>query len=137
MLPLLCRREAGHSIGGSIWDIQTGTDNLVYQMDINAFSDNHLRAASYRPARKVSLLITNVYADREDHRHDQRRDYRQQEKAQYGRFSYLITDTLRDKRGSVLIPVESTGRCLEVLLLLERLWEENRLDSFKAIFLTK
>ena len=48
-----------------------------------------------------------------------------------------ITDTLRDKKGNVLIPIESTGRCLEIILMLERIWEESRLDSFKGYFLTK
>ena len=130
---VICSREAGHTAGGAIWDIQTETDNIIYSMNINPLSDNHLRGASYKTSGNTSILITDACG----HMSEQRIDYRQKERAQYGRFSYLITDTLRDKKGNVLIPIESTGRCLEIILMLERIWEESRLDSFKVYFLTK
>lgn len=125
------RREAGHIIGGSIWDILTETDHLVYSMNVNPLPDNHLRGASYSVSGNVSLLITDACEDMTESRYSH-----QIGKAQYGRFSYLITDTLRDKHGSVLIPVDTVGRCLEVILLLERVWEENRLENYKVFFLS-
>ena len=130
---VICSREAGHTAGGAIWDIQTETDNIIYSMNINPLSDNHLRGASYKTSGNTSILITDACGQMSE----RRVDYRQKERAQYGRFSYLITDTLRDKKGNVLIPVESTGRCPEIILMLERIWEESRLDSFKVYFLTK
>lgn len=133
LLPLTLSRSAGHMIGGSIWDIGTDADTLVYSMNINPLPDNHLHAASITVDRNISMLITDVCEDTTNTMHD----YGQEENARYLRFSNLITRTLEDNRGNVLIPVDSAGRCLEVLLLLERVWEEKRFDSFKVYFLTK
>ena len=126
-------RIAGHIVGGSIWDIKTETDNLVYSMNINPLTDNHLNAASFTLEGKVTMLITDVCEDTTE----TPRDYRQLDTAKFGHFSNLIADTLQEEHGNVLIPVDSAGRCLEVLLLLERVWEEKHLDSFKVYFLTK
>ena len=131
LFDLLDRRESGHTVCGCIWDIQTETDNLVYSMNINPLSDKHLREASYKPSGNVSILITDTCEDIHDIHNGQ------YENTQYGRMNYFITDTLREKRGSVLIPVESTGRCLEVILLLEQMWKKNSLDGYKVYFLTK
>ena len=128
---LFDRRESGHTVCGCIWDIQTETDNLVYSMNINPLSDKHLREASYKPSGNVSILITDTCEDIHDIHNGQ------YENTQYGRMNYFITDTLREKRGSVLIPVESTGRCLEVILLLAQMWKKNSLDGYKVYFLTK
>ena len=56
-------RIAGHIVGGSIWDIKTETDNLVYSMNINPLTDNHLNAASFTLEGKVTMLITDVCED--------------------------------------------------------------------------
>ena len=100
-------------------------------MNINPLSDKHLREASYKPSGNVSILITDTCEDIHDIHNGQ------YEHSQYGRMNHFITDTLREKRGSVLIPVESTGRCLEVILLLEQMWKKNSLDGYKVYFLTK
>ena len=126
-------RIAGHIVGGSIWDINTETDNLVYSMSINPLSDNHLNGAAYTVDGKVTMLITDVCEDTSE----TPRDYRQVDTAKFGHFSNLIADTLQEEHGNVLIPVDSAGRCLEVLLLLERVWEEKHLDSYKIYYLSK
>lgn len=119
-------------IGGSIWDIITETDHLVYSMNINPQPDNHLRGASSDVSGNISLLITDAC----EHMTEKSRYNSQLEKAKFGHFSYLITDTLRDKHGSVLIPVDSVGRCLEVILMLERVWKESNLENYKVLFLS-
>ena len=119
-------------IGGSIWDIITETDHLVYSMNINPQPDSHLRGASSEVSGNISLLITDAC----EHMTEKSRFSSQSEKAKFGHFNYLITDTLRDKHGSVLIPVDTVGRCLEVIMLLERVWEESHLENYKALFLS-
>lgn len=52
-------------------------------MNINPLSDNHLRGASYKTSGNTSILITDACG----HMSEQRIDYRQKERAQYGRFS--------------------------------------------------
>ena len=81
------------------------------------------------------ILIPSVTTTCEDDTRKQ--DSRQEEMAKSENFRHLIVSTLQDMHGNVLIPVDTTGRCLEVLLLLERLWEEKQLDYFKVYFLTK
>ena len=102
-------------------------------MNINPLTDNHLKAASFSTEGVTTILITDVCEDKTE----TSRDYHQLETAKFGQFGSLIADTLQEQHGSVLIPVDSAGRCLEVLLLLERVWEEKHLDSFKVYFLTK
>ena len=125
-------RRSGHSIGGSIWNIMTDADTLVYSMHINTISDNHLYGADYKIDRKITMLLTNICED-----NIRKKDSRQEEIAKFEKFRHLIVSTLQDLHGNVLIPVDTAGRCLEVLLLLERLWEEKQLDYFKVYFLTK
>jgi cleavage and polyadenylation specificity factor subunit 2 len=43
--------------------------------------------------------------------------------------------TLRDN-GTVLMPVDSAGRVLEILMCLDQYWAQNRLTSFPVAFLT-
>ena len=102
-------------------------------MNINPLTDNHLKAASFSTEGVTTILITDVCEDKTE----TSREYHQLETAKFGQFGSLIADTLQEQHGSVLIPVDSAGRCLEVLLLLERVWEEKHLDSFKVYFLTK
>ena len=103
-------------------------------MNINGLSDSHLRAAfdsqmqsaSYKPAGKVSILITDTCISDE---------VSYDEDKQVENMKFWITKTLREDKGSVLIPIESTGRCLEVIMKLEEFW--NDLNSYKIYFVTK
>ncbi|KAJ3333899.1 cleavage and polyadenylation specificity factor subunit 2, partial [Blyttiomyces sp. JEL0837] len=111
---------AGHTLGGTIWKIKKGTDDVVYAVDYNHGKERHLGGALILAdvLARPSLLITDAY------------------NAQYHAMSGLPGRKYRDSSlletivatiqsgGSVLIPVESATRCLELTYLLETMWSK-------------
>ncbi|DBA85072.1 TPA: hypothetical protein ACH3X2_005797 [Trebouxia sp. C0005] len=110
---------AGHMIGGSIWRITSAVgEDVVYAVDYNHRKELHLNSTALsnlfsRPA----LMIADA-------------DSGQPQFAQKTHGPKLLDAIMLALRndGSILMPVDTAGRVLEVMLLLEKHWAVNRLS---------
>ena len=118
-IPIYVRASpAGRLLGGSVWRIFNEFDNVVYAVDFNHQRDYHLGEPRFdeNDLSRASLLITganNALLENLDSL-----------KQRSNRFKNRVLETLKDG-GNVLIPTDSGGRVLELLLLLARLWVHN------------
>ncbi|EER02853.1 cleavage and polyadenylation specificity factor, putative [Perkinsus marinus ATCC 50983] len=138
---------AGRMLGGAYWRIDVGSQSMVYAVDYQMAGDRHLNGMELPPPEQAppSVLITNTMppavegavtcagqgatsnvATESRRTYDagitasrSNRRYAQAEEALLG----MVLRSLR-KDGTVLLPVDccSTGRVLELLLLLEAAW---------------
>lgn len=110
---------AGHMIGGSIWRITSAVgEDVVYAVNYNHRKELHLNSTALsnlfsRPA----LMIADA-------------DSGQPQYAEKTRGPKLLDSIMLALRndGSILMPVDTAGRVLEVMLLLEKHWAVNRLS---------
>ncbi|POR36947.1 Cleavage factor two protein 2 [Tolypocladium paradoxum] len=118
--------NSGHTLGGTIWHIQHGLESIVYAVDWNQARENVFAGAAWlggaggggaeviEQLRKPTALICSSRGA--------------QKSALAGgrvkRDEHLI-DTIKacvSKGGTVLIPVDSSARVLEMSYLLEHAW---------------
>ncbi|KAK7419562.1 hypothetical protein QQZ08_010812 [Neonectria magnoliae] len=118
--------NSGHTLGGTIWHIQHGLESIVYAVDWNQARENVFAGAAWlggaggggaevieQLRKPTALICSSRGADRN---------------AQVGgrtkRDEQLI-DTVKacvTRGGTVLIPVDSSARVLELSYLLEHAW---------------
>ncbi|KAI9294474.1 hypothetical protein K502DRAFT_316976 [Neoconidiobolus thromboides FSU 785] len=117
---------AGHSIGGAVWQITNATDVIVYAPDFNHRKERHLNGTVLLTNGAIldSLYRPSLFISGANSSHpilSSRKNIEQQ----------LLTN-IRDilnKKGTVLIPTDSSSRVLELIYLLEQLFIENDLHS--------
>ncbi|KAF2069615.1 hypothetical protein CYY_009063 [Polysphondylium violaceum] len=118
---------AGHMIGGAIWKITKETDTIIYAVDYNHRKEGHLDGLQLTSdLLKPSLLIT-----------DSRNALKSTSFKKTDRDKMLL-DTMRQtlrSNGNVLLPVDTAGRVLELLLCIESYWSQNRLGLYDVVFL--
>ncbi|KAI9327471.1 beta-lactamase-like protein [Zopfochytrium polystomum] len=102
---------AGHSLGGAIWKIKKDTDEIIYAVDYNHAGERHLQRSSLGLLTRPTLLITDAFNTLNVHK-DKRGG------------THIILQTAANQ-GSVLIPIESTTRSMELAYLLEGYWAAN------------
>eukprot|EP00850_Spirogloea_muscicola_P005295 SM000024S07757 [mRNA] locus=s24:318967:324274:+ [translate_table: standard] len=101
---------AGHLLGGAVWKIVKDMDEIVYAVDYNHRKERHLSGTLLETLVRPAVLITDAYnalapvPDR---------------KARDAELLERIMAALR-AGGNVLLPVETAGRVLEVILHLEQ-----------------
>eukprot|EP00850_Spirogloea_muscicola_P007711 SM000039S14541 [mRNA] locus=s39:747754:753165:+ [translate_table: standard] len=101
---------AGHLLGGAVWKIVKDMDEIVYAVDYNHRKERHLSGTLLETLVRPAVLITDAYnalapvPDR---------------KARDAELLEQIMAALR-AGGNVLLPVETAGRVLEVILHLEQ-----------------
>eukprot|EP01125_Pyxidicula_operculata_P014680 TRINITY_DN4916_c0_g1_i1.p1 TRINITY_DN4916_c0_g1~~TRINITY_DN4916_c0_g1_i1.p1 ORF type:complete len:585 (+),score=119.09 TRINITY_DN4916_c0_g1_i1:17-1771(+) len=117
--------SAGHMIGGTVWQIKRETDEIIYAVDYNHKKERHLSPSVLETLNQPTLLITDAFNAQVEQEPRRNRDKEL--------FDSLIA-TLRNN-GNVLLPVDSAGRVLELLLILEQHWN-NFHHSYPIIFLT-
>ncbi|EGC33550.1 hypothetical protein DICPUDRAFT_80682 [Dictyostelium purpureum] len=119
---------AGHMVGSSVWRITKGTYSIIYALDFNHRNEGHLDSLQLTSdILKPSLLITDSKGvDRTlPYKKIATRDQALLEK---------IHNSLR-AGGNVLLPVDTAGRVLELLLCIENYWVKNRLSLYTVGFL--
>ncbi|KAJ3279116.1 hypothetical protein HK104_001734 [Borealophlyctis nickersoniae] len=119
---------AGHTIGGSIWKIKKDTDEILYAVDYNHRKEGHLNGTvlmATEALTRPSVLITDAYNAKSVQPLRKQRD---------AALIDTLTSTIKSDT-SVLIPVDTTTRVLELAYLLEQHWAANRM-SFPLILLT-
>ncbi|CAI5484079.1 unnamed protein product [Closterium sp. Yama58-4] len=104
---------AGHLLGGTIWRISVHTEDIVYAVAFNHREERILgRAvldtAVVRPAVLIADAATALLAP-------------VKRKARDAQLAEAISSTVGEG-GSVLMPVDTGGRVLELLVHLEQLW---------------
>jgi cleavage and polyadenylation specificity factor subunit 2 len=119
---------AGHTLGGAVWRISAGAEEVVYAVDWNNRGERHLPPASLTSFARPSLLITDAYsalapppAPRRD--------------VERALCEACVACMRAD--GCALLPCDSAGRTLEVLLTLEAHWAANPgLGNYRVVLLT-
>ncbi|KHJ48938.1 cleavage and polyadenylation specificity factor subunit 2 family protein [Trichuris suis] len=104
---------AGHMIGGTIWRIsKMGEEEIVYAVDFNHKKERHLNGCSFESIARPSLLITDAF----------NMDFNQSRRK--ARDELLLTNIIQTLRngGNCLIVVDTAGRVLELVQLLDQLW---------------
>lgn len=117
---------AGHMLGGSIWRITKDGEDVIYAVDYNHRKERHLNGTVLQSFVRPAVLITDAY-----HALYTNQTARQQRDKE---FLDTISKHL-EVGGNVLLPVDTAGRVLELLLILEQHWSQ-RGFSFPIYFLT-
>ncbi|KAF5986219.1 Cleavage factor two 2 [Fusarium coicis] len=118
--------NSGHTLGGTIWHIQHGLESIVYAVDWNQARENVFAGAAWlggaggggaevieQLRKPTALICSSRGADRN---------------AQTGgraKRDEQLVDTIKacvTRGGTVLIPVDSSARVLELSYLLEHAW---------------
>jgi cleavage and polyadenylation specificity factor subunit 2 len=127
---VLTAYNAGHTLGGTIWQIQHGMESIVYAVDWNQARENVMGGAAWfggfggseviEPLRKPTALVcSSKNGDRPPLSGG--RTKRDQS----------LLDNIRSslaKGGTVLIPSDSSARVLELAFVLEKAWQEGAND---------
>ncbi|CEO98016.1 hypothetical protein PBRA_006130 [Plasmodiophora brassicae] len=117
--------QAGHSLGGAIWRIVKDTEQIVYAVDLNHSRERHLDGTVLEiSCPRPSVLITDAYNGL-----TVMTTKRNERDAQ-------LFDAIRaclDGGGNCLMPVDTAGRVLELLVLLHSKWVSARLDQSYTI----
>jgi len=116
---------AGHIVGGTIWKIKKETEEIVYAVDFNHKKEKHLNGTVLETLARPELLITDT----------SRALYSQpSRKLRDAEVFDLILKTLQSN-GNVLLPVDASGRVLELLVTLDQYWIQNK-PPYPIIFLS-
>lgn len=125
--------NSGHTLGGTIWHIQHGLESIVYAVDWNQARENVFAGAAWlggaggggaqviEQLRKPTALICSSRGAERNAQAGGRTKRDEQ-----------LLETIKAavaKGGTVLIPVDSSARVLELAYLLEHAW---RTDSTSA-----
>lgn len=116
---------AGHLLGGTVWKITKDGEDIVYAVDFNHRKERHLNGTVLGSFVRPAVLITDAYnaLNNQGYRKKQDQDFID------SLVKVLVTG------GSVLLPVDTAGRVLELLLILDTYWGERGLE-YPIYFLT-
>ncbi|KAH7538031.1 cleavage and polyadenylation specificity factor subunit 2 isoform X1 [Ziziphus jujuba] len=116
---------AGHLLGGTVWKITKDGEDVIYAVDFNHRKEKHLNGINQSSFVRPAVLITDAYNALNN------QPYRRQKDKE---FTDTIKKTLRAD-GKVLLPVDTAGRVLELIQILESCWVEENLN-YPIFFLT-
>ncbi|CAK7269645.1 hypothetical protein SEPCBS57363_003709 [Sporothrix epigloea] len=121
--------NAGRTLGGTLWHIQLGLESIVYGVDWGQYKENVFAGAAWiggahgggseviEQLRKPTALVSSSrspHVTRPGQRDDQ------------------LLETIRScvvRGGTVLIPVDSTARILELAYFLEHAWRRGAANT--------
>ncbi|KAG2388686.1 hypothetical protein C9374_000125 [Naegleria lovaniensis] len=141
---VICPFLAGHTLGGTIWKITKETDEIVYAVDFNIKKERHLNGSVLGElGGKPSLLITDAYNIKPIPSTEVTlvpKSSSSKETVPMRRDKQIVTSVVEalKRDGNVLMPVETAGRVLELMLILEEEWKRkpDQLGNFELILLT-
>ncbi|KAL6127709.1 hypothetical protein ACLB2K_071072 [Fragaria x ananassa] len=108
---------AGHLLGGTVWKLTKDGEDVIYAVDFNHRKEKHLNGINQSSFVRPAVLITDAYNALNN------QPYRRQKDRE---LTETIKKTLRSQ-GNVLLPVDTAGRVLELLQILESCWNEESL----------
>ncbi|KAL1900501.1 hypothetical protein Sste5346_002222 [Sporothrix stenoceras] len=121
--------NAGRTLGGTLWHIQLGLESIVYGVDWGQYKENVFAGAAWiggahgggseviEQLRKPTALVSSSRAPQVD---------------RPGLRDEHLLETIRTcivRGGTVLIPVDSTARILELAYFLEHAWRKEAAAS--------
>ena len=118
--------NSGHTLGGTIWHIQHGTESIVYAVDWNQARENVLAGAAWfggvggaevleQLRKPTALVCSSVGATRAALAGGR--------KARDDALLAHIRSSIA-KGGTVIIPTDSSARVLELAWILEKAWSD-------------
>eukprot|EP00949_MAST-11_sp_MAST-11-sp1_P001800 g1800.t1 len=113
---------AGHMLGGAVWRISKETDSIVYAVDVNHQKDRHLDRTALGTLQNPTALITDCVVPMQS-----------PIPSRTAREQRILDVTLESLRGggNVLLPCDSGGRVLEMLLLFDQEWGKRRRGAYR------
>eukprot|EP00056_Hartaetosiga_gracilis_P001260 m.43668 g.43668 ORF g.43668 m.43668 type:complete len:793 (+) comp10566_c0_seq1:30-2408(+) len=115
---------AGHLLGGSVWKINKDGEDIVYAVDYNHRKDTHLPKTTMDTISRPSILITDTLCA----------STKQVKSVDIvNTFNTTLQTTLR-RGGDVLMLSDSSGRCNEALLLLEKFSCKEGMNAYNYVF---
>ncbi|XP_042062796.1 cleavage and polyadenylation specificity factor subunit 2-like [Salvia splendens] len=117
---------AGHLLGGTFWKITKDGEDVIYAVDFNHRKEKLLNGTVLESFVRPAVLITDAYNALLSNQPPRRQKDQQLLDA--------ILKTLRAD-GNILVPVDTAGRVLELLLILEQYWEHHHF-TYPIFFLT-
>ncbi|KAL2635973.1 hypothetical protein R1flu_007452 [Riccia fluitans] len=114
---------AGRLLGGTVWKITVDTEDIIYAVDFNHRKERHLNGTVLQSFVRPAVLITDSYNALNNQPLQKQRD---------AEFLEIILGTLR-AGGNVLLPVETAGRVLELVLYLDKCWANDKLNYAMAL----
>lgn len=118
---------AGNVIGATVWKISKETEDIFYAVDYNHKRDRHLNGTVLESFSRPAVLITDSLNIGVTHSLRKKRDLK---------LINCIMGCLRNN-GNILMPTDTAGRCLELLLVLHQHWTDNQLaGSYSLVFLS-
>mmetsp|Transcript_14715 Transcript_14715/g.44226 ORF Transcript_14715/g.44226 Transcript_14715/m.44226 type:complete len:809 (-) Transcript_14715:155-2581(-) len=134
---LISPRVGGRLLGGAIWHIRYGVEEIVYA---SAYGWNRSlmvagASSSLGRIRRPALFITDAqpsqqFVDGASAPPPKKAEALEQETHR------LVLETLR-RSGNILVPCDAAGRALELLFSLNKLWASHRLHgNYKLVFLS-
>lgn len=122
---VIAPHAAGHLLGGTVWKITKDGEDVIYAVDFNHRKERHLNGTVLLSFARPAVLITDAYNALNNQPSRRQRDQE---------FLDTILKTVRAD-GNVLLPVDTAGRVLELILILEQYWEQHQL-IYPIFFLT-
>lgn len=116
---------SGHTLGGAIWRIRRHSEEIFYAVDFNHKKEAHLDGAALEGVQRPSLLIADTKGALDVHPARKQRD---------GELADSMMNALKGG-GSILLPVDSAGRVLEVLQVIETYWITHKV-AYPVFFLS-
>ncbi|KAJ5072069.1 cleavage and polyadenylation specificity factor subunit 2 [Anaeramoeba ignava] len=120
---ILLKHSQHHTLS-AIWEISKEIDQIIYAVDYNHVKERHLSPALLETFTNPSILITDAYNSLTNLPRRRDRD---------AQLAQSVLTTLK-KGGNVLIPID-ISRVLELLIILDKIWEDENLQYFSLIFL--
>eukprot|EP01119_Soliformovum_irregulare_P022802 TRINITY_DN7866_c0_g1_i1.p1 TRINITY_DN7866_c0_g1~~TRINITY_DN7866_c0_g1_i1.p1 ORF type:complete len:717 (-),score=229.90 TRINITY_DN7866_c0_g1_i1:43-2193(-) len=119
--------KAGHMIGGTVWKIKKETEEILYAVDYNHKKERHLEATDLDHIGRPTVLITDAF---------NALTAQESRKMRESQLHQNIVSTLTGG-GNVLMPVDTSGRVLELLMGLDQYWHSQKnLHQFSIVFLS-
>ncbi|TVU10576.1 hypothetical protein EJB05_44117 [Eragrostis curvula] len=116
---------AGHLLGGTVWKITKDGEDVIYAVDFNHRKETHLNGTVLTSFVRPAVLITDAYNALNNQGYKRKQDQN---------FVDALLKVLASG-GSVLLPVDTAGRVLELLLILDEYWGQRNL-KYPIHFLT-
>uniref|UniRef100_A0ACD5XYD1 Uncharacterized protein n=1 Tax=Avena sativa TaxID=4498 RepID=A0ACD5XYD1_AVESA len=116
---------SGHLLGGTVWKITKDGEDVVYAVDFNHRKEKHLNGTALGSFVRPAVLITDAYnaLNNQVYKRQQDQDF----------IDSMVK--VLSSGGSVLLPVDTAGRVLELLLIMEQFWAQRHL-VYPIYFLT-
>lgn len=116
---------SGHLLGGTVWKITKDGEDVVYAVDFNHRKERHLNGTALGSFVRPAVLITDAYnaLNNQVYKRQQDQDF----------IDSMVK--VLSSGGSVLLPVDTAGRVLELLLIMEQYWAQRHL-VYPIYFLT-